>query len=145
MARFRHTQPEALLARVVQSVQDDSRTGAYATVLALLSEGPLLTSEALLAAMRERLPPEALQTIWAELQAFLASVVRHRTLGDFASAISVYRPIEISAATTANRVTLAATGDLRDLVVLQLVLLLQEVGLTNLRACLVPPTVAACS
>jgi hypothetical protein len=71
----------------------------------------------------------------AELLAFLRQTVRNEGTGAVGNGISITNPITFSATATGRRVTYAAQGRMRDIAILQLVLLLDHVGLSNVRRC----------
>jgi hypothetical protein len=140
------TVSEALLAKVIRVIEgDDSPLDDpdlilpmlrvyHSTFMDLLEYGPLDCVDAV---AQERptglgLQPGEVGELRANLMQFLESTVRG----------SASTPITASAAFTARlvdgRATVAATGPIRDLIVLQLVMLVQEVGLANVHACKAP-------
>ncbi len=138
MANKRDT-PEALLQQVVTDLESglerDEPPRVRGAVLALLARGPLLCSDAL----RQELdhPSPDIAVIGAELVAFLREVVRLRgaTIVPSGYGIGLKGRMHFFAPATDARVTLVAAGSLRDVAVLQLVLLLDQVGLHNIQFC----------
>jgi hypothetical protein len=140
MPRKRYMPPEDLLQETIAQLEnDEAPRGHRAALQALLSAGPLLCSDALLSTLQER-DVEPWVEIRAELLAFLRSIVRQKGQGRFSPTVSLYQHVNFSAIASddAQLVACAAEGSVRDLVVLQLVLLLHEVGLGQVRICEAP-------
>ncbi len=138
----RDTLPEALLQRVITGLEDDRPSRHRGAVLALLSEGPLLCSDT----FRKELEQPAVEhwdggvvrgdaVVRAELLAFLRQTVRNEGTGAVGYGISIHQTITFSAIATGRRVTCAAEGRMRDVTIVQLLLLLDRVGLSNIRLC----------
>jgi hypothetical protein len=134
VARKRDTSPEALLQRVIADLEHDRLATQRRAVLALLAEGPLLCSDALHREIQQ--PNPDLMTWRAELLQFLRTLVRVDGQEPTQAQIGTYGFLTFDGHHAGGRVDVAAGGrDVRDLVVLQLVLLLREVGLRNVRKC----------
>lgn len=165
-ARKRHsgiTPAEATLGRVIRALDaDDSERDTAATVAMLqtwhaaftdlLTNGPLRCDEAI---ARERqmtaAPAETVlerSTLRAELLQLLRSAVRGRLAGQESSPITITEPVafrvrledadEWLEVPGFGRASIAAEGDTRSLIILQLLLLLQEVGIGNVHECSAP-------
>ena len=142
MARKRDTPPETLLQRVIANLENDSPSTHRDAVLALLREGPLLCPETLRSELQQ---PAGVQVdggvlsgdslVRAELLAFLRQTVRYEDTGVRGYGISIRGPVTFSASAAGRRVTLGAEGSMRDVVVLQMQMLLDRVGLSNVRMC----------
>lgn len=139
MPRKRHSTSEALLQAVITGLEDDYRPTYRRAVLALLGEGPLLCRDALLKEIQQP-ATEAWDEgsmymdsiVRAELLAFLRGLVRRE---GFSERIGLLRAVTFSAHLVGGHVEVAPDGAMRDLVVLQFVLLLDRVGLHNIRKC----------
>lgn len=153
MKRKRYVHPEAVLNATIAALEMDdgplkgrvvgdvawSLLRSYQkALLDLLSMGPLLCVETWL---RETAHPDASLTpedtllIRAELLALIRNTIRGQS-----SPIST-SPSRLSFSVRPNdtgRVTIAADGTTRDVIILQFVMLLQHVGLANVRMCLAP-------
>jgi CGNR zinc finger len=136
MPSKRYALPEVLLQRVIRSLEQSDRENHRshrAAVLALLSEGPLMCSETLLREIES--PDPGVSLIRAELIAFLRQTVRLADQGGlFGYPISLAE-VRLFATAAGRRVIGAAEGSVRDMAVLQLFLLMQSVGLRNVRMC----------
>jgi hypothetical protein len=142
MPRKRHPSPEALLQSVISDLEDDYPPTYRRAVLALLSQGPLLCSDTF---RRELEQPATEQwdvgvvrsdsIVRAELLAFLRDLVRKDGTGLTGYGISMGGPIKFVARAVGGRVTYEADGPMRDVVVQQMLMLLQSVGLRNVRKC----------
>jgi endogenous inhibitor of DNA gyrase (YacG/DUF329 family) len=140
--RKRDTPPEALLQRVITGLENDSPVTYRGAVLALLSEGPLLCPEALLKEIQQPATEEwdagivrMSDVLRAELLAYLRQTVRNEDTGVVGYPISIGHSVTFSAIAAGRRVTCGAEGAMRDVVVLQMLLLLDRVGLSNVRIC----------
>jgi hypothetical protein len=136
MTRKRDTPPEALLQRVIRDLEQSNRVNHpshHRAVLALLAEGPLMCSDAVL---REITQPHPERSLWrAELIAFLRTLVREEGRVSYGR-LTTSSGLTFSAHLADGRVTLLTDSrDMRDVVVLQLMLLLHAVGLRNVRIC----------
>lgn len=147
------SEPEAVLGRVIRVLEtDDSPLDDrelalpllrvyHAALVDLLTHGPLLCREAVAREREESesfpLQPDAVRVLRAELLQLLRSTVRQGQIGASSSAISTER-IGFAARLVDGRVSIAAKGDTRTLIILQTVLLLQEVGLANVHKCIAP-------
>jgi hypothetical protein len=132
--------PRATLTKVLRLLERDRVNDGRAVVGALLGQGPLLTSDALLREMGDdQLSVEDLAVLIAELRAFLRSIVRRRGHG-FGEPIGTHRLLSWRAAAgeVGDDMAIAAEGTSRDLVIQQFVLLLLEVGLSQVRICAAP-------
>jgi hypothetical protein len=147
-----HTPPETLLQQIITDLEDgtaaagtplDTSPWNYtAAILALLGKGPLWCSPAFL---QERDTPDPETRFWcADLLQFLRALVRTAppppTLGAFDgldATLGTTGPLRFTGIRFADGpVLVAASGrDVRDLVVLQLMLLLDRVGLRNVHVC----------
>jgi hypothetical protein len=131
MKRKRDITPEAKLHRLIRALETNN-IRSYAAAMELMLGGPMICN-----------PARASQSglLRAELLQFLRSAVRAADSG----ALS-YSPIATSehslsfrTLTTDGRVAIAVDGhDARDLVILQLMVLLQIVGLKNVLRCPLP-------
>lgn len=151
MARKRRsgiTAAEALLTKVIRVIEgDDSPLDDpdlilpmlrvyHATFMDLLAHGPLDCTDVV---ARERptglgLQPGDVSVVRAELMQFLESTVR----GSASTPIALDGTMSFTARIMDGRAVVAADGPIRDLIVLQLVMLVQEVGLSNVHACSAP-------
>lgn len=134
MKTKRDTSPEVLLQRVIKGLEEDNPSADRKAVLALLSQGPLLCSDAVRREL-ERPDPELVD--WrAQLIQFLRTLVRLQGLESTQAQIGTLGYMTFTGRLAGGRVTFEAGGKyVRDFVVLQLVLLLQTVGLRNVRKC----------
>jgi hypothetical protein len=142
VTRKRDTSPEALLQTVITGLENDYPPTYRGAVLALLAQGPLLCPETLLKELEQ---PAGEQ--WdvgvvrgdslarAELLAFLRQTVRNENTGAVGYGIAITSPVTFSATAAGRRVTCGAAGAMRDVAILQLLLLLDRVGLSNVRIC----------
>jgi hypothetical protein len=127
-----NTLPEAVLARVVEAVEHQNSRAYLGAIQTLLTRGPLTIRNA------PPLSPDDGSALWGELQRFLRAVVRN----GYAAEIGVYHSLTFAATRVGGRVVLEArAADTHDLVVLQLIALLQQVGLRHVRACRAPDCV----
>jgi hypothetical protein len=142
MPRKQDTPPETLLQLVITDLEDDRPSRHRGAVLALLSEGPLLCPATLLKELEQ--PAEEQfdvgvvrgdALVRAELLAFLRQTVRNEDTGAVGYGISINSPMTFSASAAGRRVTCAAESKMRDVVVLQMLLLLDRVGLSNVHIC----------
>lgn len=154
MKRKRYTDPEAVLNATIAAleVDDGPLQGRVAgevawgllrsyrqALLDLLSMGPLLCVETWL---RETAHPDGSLTpeVTLNLRADLLLLLRNTVRGGPSVSMST-SPSRLSFAarlTDTGRVTIAAEGTARDLIIVQFVMLLQQVGLANVRMCLAP-------
>lgn len=139
----RDTLPDVLLGKVVQDLQDDRPSRHRRAVLALLGEGPLLCSEALLREIEEPAvepydegPIKTAEVVGMEVLRFLQGLVPVDGKGVASDRIQLRDPVEFSALVAGGRYDVVADGPLRELAVLQLMLVLDRVGLGNVRKCL---------
>jgi len=139
MPKKRHMEPEDLLQRVITALED-GRT--QAAVLALLSEGPLRCSDALLREIDQPAVEHwdegdvpAANIVAGELLAYVRDLVRLRNSGFLARGIYLKGSIRLFGTVAGTDVFGCADGDMRELVILQFQLLLQAVGLRNVRFC----------
>lgn len=134
MHRKRDTTPETLLQRVIAGLEDDRRPKQRAAVLALLGEGPLRCEDMLRREIEQSDPD--LMTWRAELIQFLRTLVRVQGLDSTQPQIGTYGHFTFTGHHAGGHVVVDASGrDVRDLVVLQFVLLVHAVGLSNVRRC----------
>ena len=127
---------------MIAGLENESPTTYRGAVLALLSGGPLLCPETLLKELQQ---PAGEQwdagvmrgdsLVRAELLAFLRQTVRNENTGAVGYGISINGSVQFSAIAAGRRVTCFAEGAMRDVVVLQMLLLLDRVGLSNVRLC----------
>jgi hypothetical protein len=99
--------------------------------------GPLLCSHDTYAAL-ERWSPDDVALVRAELLAFLRSLVGRRGTDRFSQGIGTLHPVTFSAVASGGSVHPFVEGDVRDVLVLQFVTLLQVVGIESVRACRAP-------
>ena len=142
MTRKRDTSPEGLLQRVITDLENDDPEAHRDAVLGLLCQGPLLCSETFIKEFKQPAVEDwdvgvvrADAVVGAELLAFLRQTVRNEGTGAVGYGISTNHSMTFSAVATRRRVTCRAEGAMRDVAILQLVLLLDRVGLSNLRIC----------
>ena len=113
----------------------------YGACLSLLHQGPFFATETFMRAMgdattpRQR-TPAVVAVVRAELLAFLRSVIQTQGTSTWASGITTQHPFTFSA--TGPYVGGAVEGDVRDVIVLQLMSLLMQVGLSQIRICTAP-------
>jgi|SRR5262245_28965042 len=141
MAKKRYTPPETVLRRVIEGLEHEDEAKHRAAVLTLLADGPLNCAETL---RQERVHPttvafeegvvRAADLVRAELLALLRNVVRHRD-SSYGQGITIDGPTRLFAHAVGDSVRIVPEGTMRDLVILQLVLLLHTVGLRNVRKC----------
>ena len=125
--RVKRYTPETALQRVIEALEDDDPNVHEQAVVDLLQLGPLLVSDTIV-----RRPQDSTRSeVRAELLAFLRSTI----LNSPVAGMGLHRPASFRARTVDGRVVCEADGDGRDLVLLQLVLLLHQVGLPNVRVC----------
>ncbi len=144
MTRKRNTEPEALLQMVITRLETSDEpalahrkaVAQYADALtALLDWGPLLcepTNE----------PDDAtIVLVRAEVIAVLRLAVHRREsdpLGIGESGIALSAPPQFSVRLRGPHAQIGVSGSFRDLVVLQLVWILEHVGLAHVRQCTAP-------
>jgi len=136
MARKRDRTPEAVLERVIRELEQSdalNHPSHHRAVIALLSGGPLLCPEALQWEVEQ--PDPEVSLIRAELITFLRDTVRLDGTGAAWYGIGLMGHVQLRALAAAGDVTGAASGSVRDVAVLQLFLLMREVGLRNIRVC----------
>jgi hypothetical protein len=102
----------------------------------LLVAGPYLCAH-LLQREREQPDPE-ISLIRAELVAFLREAVRLRGSDGFGYGIGLTGPVSFGGKPTKVGVLVAITASLRDAAILQLLALLEQVGLNQVRRCAAP-------
>jgi hypothetical protein len=125
-------QPEKLLQDVIAGLENDGPARHREAVIALLAYGPLRCRDAL---ARELQHPQPV-TWRDDVLAFLRAVVRTEGLDHYNPAQTVTRTsLHFSVQLADRRATIRADGHVRDLVVIQLVMLLQAVGLRRVRLC----------
>jgi hypothetical protein len=109
-------------------------------VRTLLLNGPLDTTTAYEREMgAERLTLENLTELIAALRQFVRTVVRSRREPFAYSPIGLYGPLTFRALVNADEtIRVGVEGTIRELVILQLVFLLHEVGLSQVRMCTAP-------
>lgn len=138
MPRKHHTPDERLAAIVplLEADDDDIRSHARAIRL-LVTDGPLTPSDGLLAALNAPTwTPDDVSITRAELLAFLRSLVRQRGTGYVGTTrIGTYHPVNIGAVEIGGIVACTLDGDVRDAAVWQLVMLLGQVGVSQIRPC----------
>jgi hypothetical protein len=139
MPRKRDRSPEATLRAVLASLETSdelNHPSHHQAIRALVLEGPYVTKATMRDAART---PHPLASLWrAELVAFLRTLVQtagHTSYG----VLGLHSPPAYSAALIDGRVVLTIdTLSLRDVAILQLQLLLHEVGLRHVRFCVAP-------
>jgi hypothetical protein len=123
---------EAVLGEVIASLESDEPRRHRFAGMTLLSRGPLFCSDALLAEIQHA-------SDWtltrAELLAFLRAIVRHAGEGQFSGGISLLGLTTFYANVADGQVSPAAEGTVRDLAILQLVMLLDRFGVKKIREC----------
>lgn len=140
------TASEALLTKVIRVIEAHDRLDDpdrilptlrtyHATFMDLLADGPLDCGDVV---AQERptglgLQPGVVSVLRAELMQFLESTVRRSTSTPIA--LDGSPTIAFTARLVDGRATVAATGPIRALILLQLVMLVKEVGLANVHAC----------
>ena len=135
MPKKRHTATHeaALLDLVIGAIEDAENDHGHTEALTrLLRHGPVVCHER---------DPEPAALLRLELLAFLRSIVRDSADGRESYAGIELSRIRLTARVNSDRqgrVQLSASGAARDLVKLQLVTLLQMVGLRNVRQCAAP-------
>jgi hypothetical protein len=87
---------------------------------------------------RPPLQPDDALALRAVLLQLLRSTVRQGQFERPSTGIGTYYAITFSARLIDGHVVIAASGHVKDLIVLQMVLLLHEVGLKNVRECTAP-------
>jgi hypothetical protein len=153
MARKRHTKTraETVLGDVIRVLeQDDSALDgderaqrdvlfAYrGALLDVLAYGPLFCEDALLRATDDEKSFDVLN-LRARFLQLLRSAVRLGEIGRPSTDISLYRHVTFKAQLVDGLAHITAdAGQVDDLIVLQLILLLQTVGLKNVRLCSAP-------
>lgn len=163
MSNKDHRSHEHVLGRVIRILEADDEAverggesalallrSYHGAVVDLLAHGPLVCAAAV---RREReetrgefpLQPSDVLVLRAELLQLLRSTVRgayrdplDADSGRPGTPIHTGRGVGFAPHLIAGRVILQATGDTRDLVVLQMVLLMQLVGLANVHECSAP-------
>lgn len=116
----------------------------HAALVDLLAHGPLLCDEAVAREHGTRegpsLQPYDVIVLRAELLQLLRSTVRQGQIGASSNpiALSPGPGLSLTVRLVEGRAWIAATGDTRSLVIQQIVLLLHEVGLTNVQKCSAP-------
>jgi hypothetical protein len=142
VTRKRDTSPEALLQRVITGLENVSPPISRGAVLALLSEGPLLCPETLLKEIQQPATEEwdvgivrGVDVLRGELLAFLRQTVRNEGTGAVGYGIAIRQSVTFSATAAGRRVTLIGEGSMSDVAILQMLLLLDRVGLSTLREC----------
>jgi hypothetical protein len=136
--------PDTLLQEVIEGLQRGTQQGVRSAQLALLTQGPLVCSEALLKELDK--PKDVLggelALLGMELLKFLRSLVLHEGQGlDPQMPITVYAPVTFTVALDPNGLSpfcFAQCHSTHDLVVQQLIILILMVGLPNIRACAAP-------
>jgi hypothetical protein len=133
MPRKHHTSDEALLQAVIEDLESDSPKRHEAAVRALLAHGPLRCLGVQPDALRHQTATE----LRDELLAFLRRVVRHSTerpegVGEV---LEVQEGFALTAHPVAGQVVVGIYGTRRTVACLQLVLLLERVGLAHVRLC----------
>lgn len=142
MAR-KHYSPEALLNQLIDAIEGDPRAleegkqsaarfiATYQSAFRrVLTEGPIACSPT-----PDQVPVEELDTTRAELQNLFRSALRGARIQRPSDPIAFAYDVRITAEIVGGDVRLAATGDGRDLLLLQVVLLLDRVGLSTVREC----------
>lgn len=153
MKRKRYAHPEAVLNATIAALEVDDGplkgrvAGAVAWsllrsyqkgLLDLLSMGPLSCVETWLRETAHpdgSLTPEETLLIRAELLALIRNTVRGQSSRISTSQSQLVFSVRL---TDTGGVTIAADGTTRDLIIVQCVMLLQQVGLANVRLCLAP-------
>jgi hypothetical protein len=162
MKRKRHapTTAEALLAGTVGVLEDDTYLNSKTDVsrpelwmpavkdshnwfVMLLRYGPFNCDAAVVREERrdaDAIPPAVVTKVRAELLLILRNAVQVRDRGDVLLSLPRFATpsIEFSSRIVDGQPRVAAEGTSRDLLVLQLVTLLQEVGLEKVRRCEAP-------
>ena len=119
-----------LLQEVVERLEEEAERGHRRALHALLTQGPLRCYPKL-----QQLHVAPWGEIRAEALAFLRTLVRRSQDGvsGLSQGIGVgYKALTISAGVGGS---LVGAGDIRDLIVLQLVMLLHDVGIGQVRVC----------
>lgn len=134
---------EDVLYAVVQELerQDRSPAADLDVVSGLVSSGPFLASTGNTQAVQAYLAhPEQNAALCHELRDFLRAGVRGDQSGQFEGRLStaVAGAVTFSMLNDGGRTEVAVTGHVRDLAVLQLLLLIDRVGLRRLRPCPAP-------
>jgi len=109
-----------------------------AAVRGLLTAGPLFCSDPLMRLLND--PSFEYELVSAELLQFLRTTVRLQGTGISSDGIGTYRHLTFSThAVPKKGVVIFVDGrDVRDVIVLQLVLLVQSAGIENLKFCQAP-------
>jgi hypothetical protein len=145
--------PESLLQEVITVLETDDGArsgeplsrkvlGAYARALEkLLTRGPLSWRSDPAAGIEGAQPPTSLADadqllmMRAELLQLLRSTVRGAGVKRASSAIWTDKPMAFAVHLIDDDAQLMASGDIRDVLILQTLMLLHEVGLHNIRTC----------
>jgi hypothetical protein len=127
---------EGVLRRVITALDTSDELNHPShrdAVRTLLVSGPLFCNDAF---RRELEQPDPQVSLYrAEFIKLLRDVVRARDTGHLGLGIFLHSGITFSPFTLKGRVVLAADGPLRELALLQLLLLLDQVGLGTVRPC----------
>lgn len=131
---------DAVLAAVIELLERDDSRSPRRVVIELLNKGPLFCTDAFLGIMNGTINDESLEVngfinIRAELLQFIRSTVREQGKGQWSTGLPLRRSVTFSASSVGDTVACHADGHVRDLAVLQLVMLLQQVGLDKVRVC----------
>jgi hypothetical protein len=129
MSRKRYL-PQEILQKVIAALERDDNWSHQRAVLDLLRHGPLFVDEATVRGPQMSTVSE----VRAELLRFLRVIVG----GGYMPEIATHRSVTFEARAHEGRVSCEVRGDGRDLVILQLVTLLQIVGLPSIRVCPAP-------
>ena len=134
LRRKRATSPEALLQRVMRDLQrtnTPNHPSHGAAVRALVAEGPLLCE-----ATPPLKPRDPDVSRWrAELLEFLRRAVLVAQGTNLFGTGFVLDPVMLNVTTTGDRLRGYVKGTTRDVAILQLFLLMLQVGLRNIRQC----------
>lgn len=133
MKRFSYA-PERSLREIVTGLTSDKPGDNRAAVMSVLTKGPFFCSEPLIRLLND--PGFEYALVRAELLQFLQTTVRLRGTDFISEGIGTYRAFTFSTAPTSKGVAIFVdSSDVRDAIVLQLVLLLESAGIENLRLC----------
>src|SRR5262245_43146913 len=129
------TTPPSFLRNVVEVLEDEDEESARLAVITLVEGGPLLCADVLMQELRRPTEVSTTAMVGNALRAFLRELVELKGSGQEGRGIAIAGPIALHVLTVGATATGVAHGSVRDVAVLQLWLLLQEVGIDSVRAC----------
>lgn len=131
------TDEEGVLSGAIEGLESEKAGKQRGALFTLLLRGPFFCDAALVGEPFDRFWNEDGSLVRAELLAFLRGIIRAKGQGRFSDAMSSYGGVSFAIGLGADgrASCFISNGSIRDIILVQLVTLLQVVGMANVRVC----------